>query len=81
LVYMMNNVVSVYERNIQVPLNRFPQPQNHPWDIPKFLGTRFCASLRTTTSSPNLKRGIPKCWLKHNHTKSVSRSRSRLMQH
>ena len=34
LVYMMNNVVSVYERTIQVPLNRFPQPQIHPWDIP-----------------------------------------------
>jgi hypothetical protein len=30
LVYMMNNVVSVYERTIQVPLNSFPQPQIHP---------------------------------------------------
>lgn len=34
LVYTMNNVVSVYERTIQVPLNSFPQPQAHPWDNP-----------------------------------------------
>ena len=32
-VYMMNNVVSVYERTITVPSNSFPRPQIHPWSL------------------------------------------------